>query len=106
MVKDGIDGKGAMHSGSSEEKWHVRTKHSNVIIWQYKGRVIINFSIFTFQRTLLFIKLSVTNGEGCSRATMRKGGSKFPPATDWSSVFIWKIKGQDSFRDGQEKKCV
>lgn len=31
-VTDGINGKGATQLGSREEKWHVRTKHSNVII--------------------------------------------------------------------------
>ena len=46
------------NTGSTEEKWHIRTKHSNAIIWHYRGRVIVNAS--TFQRTLLFIKLSVT----------------------------------------------
>lgn len=31
-VIDGINGEGATQLGSREEKWHVRTKHSNAII--------------------------------------------------------------------------
>lgn len=48
------------HRFYRKKKQHIRTKHSNALIWHYRGRVITNFNIFTFQRTLLFIKLSVT----------------------------------------------
>lgn len=79
-------------------KWHVRTKHSNAIIWSTRN---IHFSVFTFQRILLFIKLSETNGGELFQATMRKGGSKFPP--DWIQFSFGKIKGLNSLRDGQGK---
>lgn len=96
-----INGKGATQLGSREEKWHVRTKHSNAIIWNCKGRVIINFSVFTFQRILLFIKLSETNGESCSRLQWGKVEVNFLQ-TGFQFSF-GKIKGLNSFREGQGK---
>lgn len=53
-------------TGGGGGKWHIRTKRSNAIIWHYRERIIINVSIFTFQKTLLFIKLSVTIEEAVS----------------------------------------